>query len=152
MKKTWEVPVIFVQQFEANEYVAACWSVACGVGAPPGNYGGYGEEQNWFYWGGVEPLGADCDNHTGSCSNPANNQFRVENGVVSFYAENSDQLGSLNGGYTGYIDNNGDGVVNGGDTIFWYTVAGADRNSPNGRRWNHYGTVVNADNSHPNRS
>ena len=24
MKKTWELPVILVQQFEANEYVAAC--------------------------------------------------------------------------------------------------------------------------------
>ena len=24
MKKTWELPVICVQQFEANEYVAAC--------------------------------------------------------------------------------------------------------------------------------
>lgn len=146
MKKTWEVPVICVQQFEANEYVAACWSVACSVGF--GNYGGY----DWSYWNNFEPLGRDKDNHTGSCSQAINNQFRVENGVVSFDVEKSDQLGSLSGKYTSYIENGSDGVVSDGDIIFWYTEAGADKNSPDGRRWNHYGTVVAADKSHPNRS
>ena len=31
MKKTWAFPLVCVQQFEANEYVAACWGVGCSV-------------------------------------------------------------------------------------------------------------------------
>lgn len=46
MKKRWETPKAMVEEFEANEYVAACWTVACNVGN--GNYGDYG----WSYWGG----------------------------------------------------------------------------------------------------
>ena len=29
MKKTWQAPRILVQEFEANEYVAACYSLYC---------------------------------------------------------------------------------------------------------------------------
>ena len=140
--RSWVKPRTEVQKFEANEYVAACWSVACKVGN--GNYGGY----NWSYWGGQKPYGGECDDHTGSCSEAGNNQFNVDaNGNVSFYAEESSDQGSLNGGYTGYIDNNGNNVVDDGDKIFWYTLSG-NRD----RRWNHYGTVVNPTPEHPNRS
>ena len=31
MKKRWETPKAMVEEFEANEYVAACWGVACSV-------------------------------------------------------------------------------------------------------------------------
>ena len=139
MKKRWETPKAVVEKFEPNEYVAVCWTVACEVGN--GNYGGY-DTNNWYYWGGQEPYGGAHHDHTGSCSIASNNQFNVsESGQVSFYAENSSDQGSLNGGYTGYIDKNRDGSINNGDIIFWYTL------SDNGdRRWNHYGTV------HPNRS
>lgn len=145
MKKTWVDPRIEVQQFVPNEYVATCWGVACIVG--DGNYGGYGAEESWSHWNGKAPYGNDCDNHNGSCSVAVNNQFKDSNGKVSFYAENNSEQGSLNGGYTGYIDNNNNNKIDGGDTIFWYTLSG-NRD----RRWNHYGTVVNADPSHPNRS
>lgn len=30
-KKMWQQPMAVVQKFTANEYVAACWSVACSV-------------------------------------------------------------------------------------------------------------------------
>lgn len=151
MKKRWETPKAVVQEFEPNEYVAVCWSVACAVG--DGNYGNYAPSiswgvRNWSRWGGVAPYGSQCHDHTGSCSQSKNNQFNVDaNGNVSFYAENSSDQGSLNGGYTSYIDNNHNNQVDGGDIIFWYTLSG---NSD--RRWNHYGTVVGADPSHPNRS
>ncbi len=142
MKKRWETPRAVVEKFEPNEYVAVCWTVACKVGN--GNYGGY----SWDQWGGKAPYGGGCDNHTGSCSEARNNQFNVDgNGNVSFYAENSSDQGSLNGGYTSYIDVNGDDSINDGDIIFWYTLSG---NSD--RRWNHYGTVVNPTPEHPNRS
>nr|WP_294495598.1 hypothetical protein [uncultured Mediterraneibacter sp.] len=142
MKKRWETPRAVVEKFEPNEYVAVCWTVACKVGY--GNYGGYG----WDQWGGQGPYGGECHDHTGSCSKASNNQFNVdENGNVSFYAENSSDQGSLNGGYTDYIDANGDGSINDGDIIFWYTLSGDKK-----RRWNHYGTVVNPTPEHPNRS
>ena len=145
MKTRWETPRILVQEFEANEYVAACWGVACKVGK--GNYGGYGDKDNWNHWGGAAPYGSNCDDHTGSCSHAVNNQFKVSGNSVSFYAENSSDQGSLNGGYTGYIDKNNNSKVDGGDIIFWYTLDGNKS-----RRWNHYGTVVDADSKHPNRS
>ena len=147
MKKEYVAPVIVGEEFSANEYVAACWTVACKVGN--GNYGGYGEEQNWQHWDEVAPYGTrgDMHNHTGSCSIAVNNQFKVEGNNVSFYAENNDQQGSLNGGYTDYIDENKDGIINDGDIIFWYTLG----SNPD-RRWNHYGVVTVANKSHPNRS
>lgn len=146
MLEKWETPRVTIQEFEPNEYVAACWTVACMVGN--GDYGRYGSRDRWRHWGYREPYGSDCHNHTGSCSIEKNNQFNVsKDGVVSFYAENSSEQGSLNGGYTDFIDNNEDGVVNDGDIIFWYTLSG---NSD--RRWNHYGTVVNPTPDHPNRS
>ena len=146
MLEKWETPRVTIQEFEPNEYVAACWTVACDVG--DGDYGGYGAQTGWYYWNGVAPKGGGCNDHTGSCSIASNNQFNVsENGTVSFYAENSSDQGSLNGGYTNYIDINKNNIVDDGDIIFWYTLSG------NGdRRWNHYGTVQTADSSHPNRS
>lgn len=146
MLEKWETPRVTIQEFEPNEYVAACWTVACKVGN--GNYGDYGDQDGWQHWGGVEPFGGNCHDHTGSCSIAKNNQFNVsEDGVVSFYAENSSDQGSLKGGYTGYIDVNDTKKIDAGDIIFWYTLSG---NSD--RRWNHYGTVYNPDSSHPNRS
>ena len=150
MKRAYETPTACAEEFMPNEYVAVCWSVACKVGN--GNYGnyapGWGNHRDWSHWGNVAPRGSNCHDHTGSCSISSNNQFNVsEDGTVSFYAENSSDQGSLNGGFTDYIDNNNSGKVDGGDTIFWYTLSG---NSD--RRWNHYGTVVDADSSHPNRS
>lgn len=146
MIKRWETPRIAVEKFEANEYVAACWSVGCIVG--DGDYGRYGRGDRWRQWNGDEPYGGDCHNHTGSCSHAVNNQFNVDaDGRVSFYAENSSDQGSLNGGYTSYIDRDNNGQISDGDLIFWYTLSG------NGdRRWNHYGEVEGAPAAHPNRS
>lgn len=146
MIKRWETPRIAVEKFEANEYVAACWSVGCIVG--DGNYGRYGSWDRWRQWNGDEPYGGDCHNHTGSCSHAVNNQFNVDaDGRVSFYAENSSDQGSLNGGYTSYIDNDGNRQISDGDLIFWYTLSGNKD-----RRWNHYGVVEGAPAAHPNRS
>ncbi|MGN0643687.1 hypothetical protein [Gemmiger sp.] len=150
MKQTWVTPRVNIQNFEANEYVAACWGVACKVGS--GDYGGY----TWSpYWQGLEPLGRDKDDHTGPCSHSENNQFRVNDSsteVTDFWEINADQKTNLNGGVTYYIDNDNSGNINGGDIIFWYTDGSKDQNNPYGRRWLHYGTVVNADPKHPNRS
>lgn len=147
MKKMWAEPKIAVQEFVPNEYVAACWQVGCIVGY--GNYGGYGWKNDWAMWGGTPPQGGEASHdHRGSCSIASNNQFNVDaDGNVSFFAENSSDQGSLNGGYTGYSDNNGNNSIDNGDLIFWYTL-----DADGDRRWNHYGTVMNISADHPNRS
>ena len=121
MKKEYVIPVMVGERFAANEYVAICWGVACSVGN--GNYGSYGSSDGWAHWNGTAPYGNDCHNHTGSCSQAAKNQFKIDDdGKVYFYAEDNDQQGSLNGGYTSFIDGNNEGntkgVIDGGDTIF----------------------------------
>lgn len=143
-------PMMTGETFAPNEYVAACWTVACKVGN--GDYGNYAPYRwwgrDWSRWGGDEPYGSKCHDHTGSCSQAVNNQFNVaEDGTVSFYAESSSDQGSLNGGFTSYIDNNGNSKVDDGDIIFWYTLSASGD-----RRWNHYGVVTDPDSSHPNRS
>ena len=46
MRKEWMEPVIEVQEFVANEYVAACWKINCNV---PDGYGYIDKNGNgWF--------------------------------------------------------------------------------------------------------
>ena len=147
-KKSWVSPKETLEEFTPNEYVSACWTVACQV--DKGNYGSYGYSDNWRQLNGNPPIAdssGDINDHTGSCSEAVNNQFRVSaNGSVTFVSENSSQQGTLAGAYDSYIEVNGKAGINDGDLIFWHTSAA------NGRRWNHYGTVKVADASHPNRS
>ena len=114
--KTYTIPKMTSEQFASNEYISACWQVACKVG--DGDYGPYGYWENWRHWDGRQPYGNNCHDHTDS----------------------SDQ-GELRGGYTDYIDRNNNNTIDAGDTIFWYTVS-----SNGDRRWNHYGTVESSTN------
>mgnify|MGYP002241509027 FL=1 len=124
------------EQFAPNEYISACWQVACRVGN--GNYGGYGWIDDWSHWDGQPPYGSAHDDHTGSCSQAENNVFTVsDNGNVTFDFENSSDQGELSGGYTDYIDVDGSGSISNGDIIFWYTST----EESGSRRWNHYGIV-----------
>lgn len=137
--RTYTTPKMTSEQFAPNEYISACWQVACTVGN--GNYGGYNWFNQWSHWDGQRPYGNNCHDHTGSCSQSENNVFTVSGNRVTFYFENSSDQGELRGGYTDYIDRNNNNTIDEGDTIFWYTV------SSNGdRRWNHYGTVESSTN------
>ena len=141
MKRIWLEPRAVVHAFTANEDISARWNVGCGVGGT-GNYGGYD-------WNNMQPTDErDNGDHSGPCSRAKKTYFNVAaNGMVSFYAENNDQHGFLNGTYTGFDNKNDNGVVDAGDVAFWYT------NSAEGqKRWCHWGTAVNADSRHPNRS
>lgn len=46
MKKQWASPRILVQEFEANEYVAACWKINCNV---PTGFGFIDRNENGKY-------------------------------------------------------------------------------------------------------
>lgn len=138
--RTYTTPKMTSEQFAPNEYISACWQVACKVG--DGDYGRYGYRDKWRQWKGVAPFGSNCNDHTGSCSKAENNVFTVDdNGNVTFDFENSSDQGTLYGGYTSYIDNNHNYTIDSGDTIFWYTLS-----SDSNRRWNHYGTVQSSTN------
>lgn len=51
MRKTWEEPRILVQEFVANEYVAACWKIKCNV---PYGIGFYDKNGNNQYDAGID--------------------------------------------------------------------------------------------------
>ena len=144
MKKTWEHPAILVQQFEANEYVAACWGVGCSVNdansieQSMGNY-----NSNSLYH--------DADH----CGLSGNQVIYDDNndGVADRMVEvGTDGLGTLS--CTIYMDasyttQKSIGSVKAGDTIYWTTSAG---NGWNKKTWHHVGTGFDTVPGHPNRS
>lgn len=144
-KKQWVRPNAVGQVFEANEYVAACYSLACNVG--PG-LSGASNGSNWSH----DEYGNDITHAsagtTGTCADANVNRVLTDNGgVVESVGEYNKDQGWINGGFDKWIDNNHDGIVNTGDTIYLYTLSG-DKN----RRWNHRGTLEALDASNPNHS
>ena len=70
MKKTWQAPRILVQEFEANEYVAACYSLYCMVAGD--GKGNYNKDADFNYdvdsWGSVGPIHGDWKRHGKPCA------------------------------------------------------------------------------------
>lgn len=145
MKKTWENPRILVQQFVPNEYVAACYQLACSRGS-------YGNSYPDSNWGGPER--GDVSHSTlgtpATCGDvSANRVITSDGGVFQSVGEYNGEQGWLNGRLTNIVDN-GDGVTGPGDLVFWYTEAG---NRWSGyRKWNHWGYIEQEDPNHPNHS
>ena len=145
MERKWETPRILVQEFESNEYIAACWGVACDVDWANGY------EQDYHFWdnGNV----SHAWNHCGNSSNQVIYDHD-NNGIGEAMVETrTDGLGTLNCRiYTGY--NTRTGVFTGeisaadvhiGQQIYWTTSSGS-------RTWHHRGTVTATAEGHPNRS
>ena len=112
---------------------------------------------NWWTgnadkWGGVReygyrvshsPLGTS---HT--CGDKTANRVITDNGgVFEKVQEHNGQQGWISGTYCGYDDNDHNNKLSPGDTVYWCTYSG-NKN----RRWNHYGTLEQADANHPNHS
>lgn len=91
MKKTWQAPRILVQEFEANEYVAACYSLYCKVA---GDGEGRFYEDTWFKddvdsWGNLGTIKHDGQLHGQPCANGSSyndktKQFYENSKPVSF--------------------------------------------------------------------
>ena len=150
MKERWRTPSIQVEEFEANEYVAACWQIACAVpnGAAigeqvedpmPGSGGPW-----WDRW----TTGTHSRQSNGTGCGWEHSQYIVEvrDGVfnVTEYGDNilpCELTRNPNwSGLSSTISN-----VQVGETIYWTTELG-------NTVWHHYGTVGQADPNHPNRS
>ena len=140
MKKTWEVPVILVQQFEANEYVAACWGVGCNTSEADRI-----EKNLGIYQPGVLDHSSD---HCGLSGNQVIYDDNNDGTADRMVEVGTDGLGTLN--CTIYTDSSYStpmdvSSVSAGQTIYWTTSAG-------NKTWHHVGTVFNTVPGHPNRS
>ena len=140
MKKTWEVPVILVQQFEANEYVAACWGVGCSVDEVNRI-----ERNLGIYQPGVLDHSSD---HCGLSGNQVIYDDNNDGTADRMVEVGTDGLGTLN--CTIYTDSSYStpmsvSSVSTGQTIYWTTSAG-------NKTWHHVGTVFDTVPGHPNRS
>ena len=140
MKKTWAFPLVCVQQFEANEYVAACWGVGCSVSEANSieqslrNY----DPNNLYH-------GAD---HCGLSGNQVIYDDNNDGTADRMVEVGTDGLGTLN--CTIYTDSSYStpmdvSSVSAGQTIYWTTSAG-------NKTWHHVGTVFDTVPGHPNRS
>lgn len=151
MKKTYESPAAYAEEFEANEYVAACWRVGClnnttrdqpVTNAPYGNL-----------WTGREGPMDGKFNHNGDCRTASNNYFRGDMQNLEFVYEQSSVSSDLKGGVDNVVDVDNNGVISSGDVIYWHTNTD-DPDPVSGYivRWNHWGYVQGPGSDHPNRS
>lgn len=150
MKRVYEKPMAFEEAFVSNEYVAACYYLACLVGSKgtfskndKANYLWKSDEKGYGIWHSANQKGTCSDKH-------ANRVITDHGGIFEKVQENNSASGGqgwINGGFDDWIDVKNDGKMNAGDIIYWHT-----NNSDNKRQWNHYGVLEAADSNHPNHS
>lgn len=154
MKEKWETPRIAVEEFAANEYVAACWGVGCKVDQA-------NEWEKSHVFGSTDKITDDrwqtswYDKevyHRGDhCGNSGNQVIYDDNndGIADRMVEvGTDGLNTL--GCTIWTDNTYSetrdiSTVNIGDIIYWTTSSG-------NKKWHHIGKVFATVLGHPNRS
>ena len=134
MKRKYERPMAFEETFMTNEYVAACWGVACSI-----------ESANK-----VDQNNPWVDHKAKHCGLETNQHIYTDsNGVaVSMIEEKTDRLGNLTCNlYTdsSYRDSKPYSSVKPGDYIYWTTKSGH-------RTWHHQGYVKSTYKNRPNHS
>ena len=146
MKKMYEKPMAFEEAFMADEYVAACYFLACERGSKPDGW-----TENLAKWKGYGEYGGTSHSPLGTahtCGDKTANRVITDNGgVFEKVQEHNGQQGWISGTYYGYDDNDHNNKLSPGDTVYWCTYSGNKD-----RRWNHYGTLEQADANHPNHS
>lgn len=149
MKKRWKKPNMTLQIFEANEYIAACWAIACDYGIAGGN----GDCPDPIHTDNSNITHAKKDAGTGCGWSTNQYIFKNKDGSFSVTEINTDQLGNLNTQLTFnenyYNLSSKINDVDPGDVIYWTTSAGEGWNQ---RTWYHKGTVEATYPGHPNRS
>lgn len=144
MKKRWATPRAVVEEFESNEYVAACYNIRCNVNAA--NSVEKGWMLNWWgsnYENGQTHAADRCGSYGSYYVIDDNND-----GVFDRMIEKSPDLGELSCTLYTSAEYNNQGSWNGihsGDYIYWTTSSG-------NRTWHHQGSVAYQDTAHPNRS
>lgn len=141
MRKSYEAPVVSLERFEANEYVAACWGVGCDVDAA----NQYEMSHNNYDNGNISHGNNNCGLSGNQVIYDDNNDGTADRMVEV----GTNGLGTLT--CTIYTDNTYSTIrkvssVHSGEVIFWTTSAS------DGRTWHHTGTVHSTVPGHPNRS
>jgi hypothetical protein len=109
MKKMYEKPMAFEEAFVADEYVAACYFLACERGSNgwTGNADKWGGVREYGYGVSHSPLGTS---HT--CGDKTANRVITDNGgVFEKVQEHNGQQGWISGTYCGYDDNDHNNIV-----------------------------------------
>lgn len=142
MKKQWTLPRILVQEFEANEYVAVCWGVACR----------YNDANIWER----EHHNAGSLHTVGGCGTLTNQFLKDTDGdnKPDVMIELS-STGDVDLPCKIYADSeySTPGTLSGkgaGDTIYWTTEK--DYGWGNITVWHHQGVIESTYPGHPNRS
>ena len=140
VRKSWETPRAMVEEFEANEYVAACWGVACEVDWA----------NDYERWEGDISHGVTHDTaHCGNARNQVIYDYNNDGVADAMIEEGTDGLGNLSCEI--YSDPRYSRPLNisevkSGMTIYWTT------SSSDGRTWNHTGKVFDEYPGRPNHS
>ena len=113
MKKMYEKPMAFEEAFVADEYVAACYFLACKRGTD----GWDGNVAHWDYHAEYgrnvshSPLGT-----ANTCGDKTANRVITDNGgVFEKVQEHNGEQGWLDGTYCGYDDNDNSNTLSAGD-------------------------------------
>ena len=144
-KKMWREPSVEVQEFVPNEYVAACFKLACQ--RAPANRLTYGSHWDSSDHGHASYSPIGTPDTCGDAS--ANRVITDDGGVFQSVGEFNGEQGWLNGGLDEILQMDGNNTVDPGDVIFWHTNASGKFDN---RKWNHWGVVQQQDPSHPNHS
>lgn len=143
MKKKWVAPRVEVQKFEANEYVAACWGVACDIGLA-----NQWEKDHDNYWlGAIKHQSDGCGLSTSQYVMDTDSDGFPD--VMKEWSEHGSGLTCEVFTNADYNDKADLSSVKAGDKIFW-TTSKVDFLVK--KTWHHQGTVVLSDPAHPNRS
>lgn len=154
-RKTYCAPMLSVERFAANEYVAACWGVACVV-ATANEYEKSVNSKVWqeYYKGGTYDGYIPHDgNNCGTLSHQVIYDDNDDGTPDRMIEEQTKNLGNL----TCYIFQDGSystikqiADVKVGDYIYWRTYL--NNNYPNGKCWSHQGKVVESYAGRPKHS
>lgn len=136
-KKAWVQPLAVVQQFVANEYVAACWGVVCDVPANETDLLKNVDDE-------IRP-NKNLGHRKKFCGDPSHYQIRLNDNNVPYemYETQTDNLGDLKCTlYTDatYTTQRDISTVKASDYLYWTTQSGS-------RIWSHHGPVTAAGNS-----
>lgn len=151
MKRMYEMPMAYEEAFVANEYVAACYGLACSVG-----FGNSGDKGNKWKYDEKGSVFHEHDFVSGTCTDASANRVITNDGsVVKSVSEYNKDQGWLDGGFDYWYDRNNNGIVDTKDGIYWHTESKKNNywgQSFVDRRWNHYGILAPLDSSRPNHS
>lgn len=144
MLEKWETPRVTIQEFEPNEYVAACYNIKCNVDAANS------VEKGWM----LNRWESNYDNgqsHAADRCGSFGSYYVIddnEDGSFDRMIEISPDLGELSCSLYKNASYNTPGnwnSIQSGSYIYWTTSSG-------NRTWHHQGSVAYQDTSHPNRS